>query len=106
MVIPVASGLPYTRQMTTITHMTRVIHIQDLSPATRELLGRMAPGDELVIEEGGQPVAKITPVAANDAAARGPRKLGLLAGSVDIAPDFDEELPAEFWNPPGDPLTK
>jgi hypothetical protein len=35
-----------------------------------------------------------------------PRPLGLFKGKMWMAPDFNKELPENFWCPPDDPLTK
>jgi antitoxin (DNA-binding transcriptional repressor) of toxin-antitoxin stability system len=73
---------------------------------TRELLAQVAEGDELGVEDAGQPVACITPMPSKPAATRGKRQLGFWKDKIWTAPDFDEPLPEEFWCPPDDPLTK
>ncbi|HUO08258.1 MAG TPA: type II toxin-antitoxin system prevent-host-death family antitoxin [Phycisphaerae bacterium] len=84
--------------------MTRVFPIQDLPVATRELLAQITTNDEVIIEDAGQPIARITAVPHEE-----PRKsrppLGIFQGQIWMAPDFDDELPLEFWCPPDDPLT-
>ncbi|MCL2639985.1 MAG: hypothetical protein FWD53_03985 [Phycisphaerales bacterium] len=84
--------------------MIRSISIQDLPLPTRELLTTISPDEELVIEQGGQPVVRITPVPPTHKPQT--RPLGLFQGQVWMAPDFNDELPEEFWCPPDDPLTK
>lgn len=86
--------------------MTRIIPIQELPPLTRELLAQIAQGDELVVEDAGQPVARITPMPAKPPSASGKRQLGFWKGKIWTSPDFDEPLPEDFWCPPDDPLTK
>jgi antitoxin (DNA-binding transcriptional repressor) of toxin-antitoxin stability system len=77
--------------------MTRIVPIQDLPPLTRELLAKIAPGDELVVEDAGQPVARITPMPPKPAATRGKRETGFWKGQIWTSPDFDEPLPDSFW---------
>jgi len=88
--------------------MTRVIAIQDLSMPTRELLAGIRSGEEVIIEDAGHPVAKIVPIAAETSGSekKQPRVLGAWKGKVWTSADFDDELPMEFWSPPGDPLAK
>lgn len=50
----------------------------------------MAAGEEIVIRRGGQPVAKLVPIAPS-----GRRRLGQDAGRSAVADEFDEELPPE-----------
>jgi antitoxin (DNA-binding transcriptional repressor) of toxin-antitoxin stability system len=83
--------------------MTRVIAMHDLPTETRELLVKIAADDEIIIEEGGHPLVRITPMPAEMSSTLLPRPpLGQFKGQVWLAPDFDEELPLNFWCPPGD----
>jgi prevent-host-death family protein len=54
------------------------------------LLARAARGEEVVVERGGRPVARLVPIAAE------PRRPGRLKGRIRIAPDFDSPLPPEL----------
>jgi prevent-host-death family protein len=56
-----------------------------------KLVRRAAAGEEVVISSAGTPVAKLVGYTPAD----GPRTPGLLAGQIEIAPDFDE-LPPGF----------
>ncbi len=85
--------------------MTRIIPIQNLPTGTREFLARIAPNDEIIIEEAGRQLARITTLPAKAASKPARRPLGIWKDKVWIAPDFDAELPAEFWTPAQDPLT-
>lgn len=49
------------------------------------LLGRVQSGEEIVITRRGMPVARLVPVVAAPK-----RRLGLLAGRIRMADDFDE----------------
>ena len=55
-----------------------------------KLIGLVERGEEVVVQRGDKPVAKIVPF---EPAAT--RVFGALAGRIEIGPDFDE-LPAEF----------
>ncbi len=69
-----------------------------------DLLAFVREGGEVVISEGDEPVARLVPVRAVQAA-EGPdrprrrrkRKLGLTPGVAHMAPDFDDPLPDSFW---------
>jgi prevent-host-death family protein len=70
--------------MTTVT-------IQEAQSRLTDLIHRLSPGEEVVITENDQPVARIvpTPVAVKKTA----RQLGTMKGSVlYMAPDFDAPL--------------
>jgi antitoxin (DNA-binding transcriptional repressor) of toxin-antitoxin stability system len=56
-----------------------------------ELVHDLRPGDEVVVTEGEQPVARLRPATAGKV--RKKRRLGTLRGTVMyIAPDFDAPL--------------
>ena len=64
------------------------VSIQEAQAKLSDLIHRLTPGDEVVITENNQPVARLIP-----AAVRPPRKLGTLKGTVKyMAPDFDAPL--------------
>lgn len=64
------------------------VTIEEAQAKLKELIEKLAPGEELVITENQQPVAKI--VGAEKA---NERKLGTLKGTVlYLAPDFDAPL--------------
>ena len=58
----------------------------------KELLLLVAAGDEIVLTEGGTPVARLAPLW--------PRVAGLHVGAATISPDFDAPLPDGFWAEP------
>ncbi len=67
------------------------IPIQEAQAKLPELVHALTPGDEVVIIENDQPVARILPVVV--APQRPPRRLGTLRGTVlYMAPDFDAPL--------------
>jgi len=70
--------------MTTVT-------LKEAQSALADLIHRLSPGEEVVITENDQPVARLvpTPVIPKKPA----RKLGTMKGSVlYMAPDFDAPL--------------
>lgn len=54
-----------------------------------KLLRRVAAGEEIVIARGGEPVAKLVPVAAPQ------RRFGLDRGVFTVPNDFDAPLPED-----------
>ncbi|MFN8626455.1 MAG: type II toxin-antitoxin system prevent-host-death family antitoxin [Candidatus Binatia bacterium] len=66
------------------------ISIDEAQTKLPELIHGLHPGDEIVITDGEQPVARLVPAKA---AKVGKRQLGTLSGTVTyIAPDFDAPL--------------
>jgi prevent-host-death family protein len=65
--------------------VTDVVNIHDAKTHLSRLLARVEAGEEIVLARGGRPVARLVPVSARTQ----PRKLGVLAGKLWIAPDFD-----------------
>lgn len=67
------------------------VTIQQAQAGLAELIHRLAPGEEVVILENDQPVARLLPTAA--APARKPRALGTMRGTVlHVVADFDAGL--------------
>jgi prevent-host-death family protein len=67
------------------------VSLQEAQANLSDLVHGLAAGDEVVIVENDQPVARIVPVA--EAAPRRTRRLGTLRGTVlYMAPDFDAPL--------------
>lgn len=67
------------------------ITLQDAQSNLAAVIHRLGPGEEVVILENEQPVAKL--VATPPPAAPKPRQLGTMRGSVVyMAPDFDAPL--------------
>jgi antitoxin (DNA-binding transcriptional repressor) of toxin-antitoxin stability system len=65
--------------------------LQQAQAQLPDLIHGLAPGDEVVITENDQPVARIVPPVAAQAG----RKLGTLHGTVlYMAPDFDAPFDA------------
>lgn len=67
--------------------MSITITIEEAQVRLKELIGELAPGEEVVITEGQRPVAKLVAAPAAE------RKLGTMKGTVlYMAPDFDAPL--------------
>jgi len=73
--------------------MTKTLSVNEASIQTIIALARN--GDEIVLEENGEPLAKITPIERYE---QKQRILGLGRGEgYFMSEDFDDELPDEFW---------
>lgn len=75
--------------------MTRTISISEIQNSAQAIIDLTRNGDEIVIEENGNPVAKVTPIEKHE-----PRQrvLGLGMGKeYFMSDDFNDELPDEFW---------
>ncbi len=73
--------------------MTKTFSINEVSIQT--VIALMRNGDEVVLEENGEPLAKVTPIEKSKPKQR---VLGLGKGKgYFMSDDFDDELPDEFW---------
>ena len=72
---------------------TRSMDINQLPPTIADLLALIAGGDEIVIEEDGNAMARLSPVPTRSEQ----RIAGLHEGQCWVSEDFDEPLPDEFW---------
>jgi hypothetical protein len=70
--------------------MTRTISLKDLQSHFN-----LAPDEEIIIENAGQPLAHITPPSASGSPTT--PELGFWAGQITASPDFDQPLPDTFW---------
>ena len=66
-------------------HAIDLTHAQSQLP---DLVRQAARGEDVILTEGGEPVAKIIPIAR----ARGPRQFGSAKGLIHMADDFDAPL--------------
>ena len=70
--------------------MSATVTLEEAQAHLAELISKLVPGEEVVITEKQQPVARLLPVKS-----KALRKLGTMRGSVKyIAPDFDAPLDA------------
>lgn len=66
-------------------------HAIDVSQARErlaELVRDAARGEDVILTEGGEPVARIIPIAG----AQGPREFGSARGMIHMADDFDAPI--------------
>lgn len=78
--------------------MTKTISISEAQAHLQGLLAQARnDGDEIILEENGKPIAKITPIIEIAEEEPKQRIAGLGKGTMWMSEDFDEELPDEFW---------
>jgi antitoxin (DNA-binding transcriptional repressor) of toxin-antitoxin stability system len=65
------------------------ITLQEAQARLPDLIHRLTPGDEVVITENDEPVAKL---ARTDSKKHWPCKAGSAKGKIWMAPDFDAPL--------------
>lgn len=65
------------------------ITIEEAQAQLQQIIRQLAPGDELVITENDQPIAKL---ARTSAAGLHPRQPGSAKGQIWMSPDFDAPL--------------
>jgi prevent-host-death family protein len=68
------------------------VNLDEAKTNLSSLVERAAAGEEIVIAKAGRPLARLVPLAKRTK----PRELGLLAGQVWIADDFDDPRPADI----------
>ena len=69
----------------------QTVNVYDAKTHLSKLLERAEAGEEIIITRHGRPVARLGPVRVR----KERRKLGLMAGRIRMAKDFDEALPEE-----------
>jgi prevent-host-death family protein len=74
--------------------MTKTVSINEVQSQLQGLLALARNGDEVIIEENGEPLARLVPIEKFEPK---PRILGLREGQVWSSEDFDDELPDSFW---------
>ena len=75
--------------------MTKTLSISDVPGPLAGLLALAKDGDEIIIEENGEPLAMVSPI--RKAEKRRERVAGLGKNTIWMSDDFDDELPDEFW---------
>ena len=68
----------------------RQVNVHEAKTHLSRLLAEVEAGEEIVIARHGTPVARLVKVDAR------PRRLGLYAGEIEIADDFDAPLPEDI----------
>lgn len=69
---------------------TVTIDVNDLPEAVRAAVEQAANGGDVVIVSGGKPTVRLTPV-------RRAIIFNMHPGAMQMAPNFDDPLPDEFW---------
>jgi len=69
--------------------MSTTISLEEAQAHLSELVGKLAPGEEIIITEGQRPVAKIV---GQGVPARKPRRPGSARGKLIILEEDDEHL--------------
>ena len=69
--------------------MSESVTLDEAQAHLKELIHRLAPGDEIIITENQQTVAKLT---SEPAKKRSPRKAGNCIGMIEIVADDDQHL--------------
>ena len=80
--------------------MTKTVSISEAQTQLQSILALAHNGDEVIIEENGKPIAKITSIVEVEQSAPKQRTAGLCKGKEKgyfMSEDFDDELPDEFW---------
>jgi prevent-host-death family protein len=67
------------------------VGVHEAKTTLSRLLRLVAAGEEVVIKRGGEPVARLVPIASPTR-----RVLGQDAGLFEVPPDFDDDLPDEL----------
>ena len=63
--------------------------MHDAKSKLSELVAAAERGEDVVIARNGAPAARLIAITAEHA----PVRLGVLAGEIELGPDFDEPLP-------------
>ena len=78
--------------------MTKTIDIEQVKISIQALVALRKNGDEVILEENGEPVGKVVPFTETAEPYGKKRILGLGSGKgYFMNEDFDDELPDEFW---------
>jgi prevent-host-death family protein len=65
------------------------VNMHDAKTKLSALVAAAERGEEVVIARNGTPAARLVAIAPEHA----PVRLGVLAGEIELGPDFDEPLP-------------
>jgi antitoxin (DNA-binding transcriptional repressor) of toxin-antitoxin stability system len=72
--------------------MVKTIDLSVTQVQLNDLLEEIREGNEIILVEGGTPLARMGPVSSE-----GKRVLGLFPNTVKMSDDFNDPLPGEFW---------
>ena len=65
----------------------RTVNIHEAKTHLSRLVERAAKGEPFIIAKAGKPLVKVVPLDAPDAAE--PKRLGFMAGLIEVPDDFD-----------------
>jgi prevent-host-death family protein len=65
------------------------VNMHEAKTKLSELVAAAERGEDVVIARNGTPAVRLVPITAEHA----PMRLGVLAGEIQLGPDFDEPLP-------------
>lgn len=65
------------------------VNMHEAKTRLSELVAAAERGEDVVIARNGTPTARLVPIESRYA----PVQLGVLAGEIELGPDFDEPLP-------------
>ncbi|MFC5608558.1 type II toxin-antitoxin system Phd/YefM family antitoxin [Variovorax soli] len=65
----------------------QTINIHEAKTHLSRIVERVARGESFVIAKAGKPMVKVVPLDAQEAAP--PKRLGFLAGQIEVPDDFD-----------------
>ncbi|MCW5960731.1 MAG: hypothetical protein KIS76_11260 [Pyrinomonadaceae bacterium] len=74
--------------------MTKTVNLSE-NISIKTIIALTKNGDEIVLEENGEPIAKILPI--EKPREQKERIAGLGKDTMWMSDDFDDELPDEFW---------
>jgi prevent-host-death family protein len=77
------------------------VSVKDGKNQFSDMLNRIALGEEVIITDKGEPVAKLVPIPATKKKKRRKFKFGSAKGEFTVPDDFNDPLPKEiedlFW---------
>lgn len=81
------AGVDVPAQLANVLAMQ--VNMHEAKTTLSELVAAAESGEEVIIARHGRPAARLVAIAAEHA----PVRLGVLAGEIEIGPDFDDPLP-------------
>lgn len=75
--------------------MTKTVNLNE-NISIETVIALTKNGDEVVLEENGKPIAKVTPIEESEQSKPQQRVFGLGKGTAWMSEDFDDELLNEF----------
>jgi antitoxin (DNA-binding transcriptional repressor) of toxin-antitoxin stability system len=73
--------------------LKKTFDVREPQTSLQDILSLVRNGDEVVLTEGANPLARVVPIARSSVA----RVAGLHNGTIWTSDDFDEPLPEDYW---------